>query len=43
MMHHYGKKIQSNCDIAWTETKRTSSDSKKLVFKNMRGLSSKTL
>ena len=43
MTHHYEKKIQSNGNIAWVETRRTSHNSKKLVFKNMTGLSSKTL
>ena len=37
------KKSQSIVNIAWAERIKTSSDSKKLVLKNMTGFSSKTL
>ena len=37
------KKIQSIGNIASAERRKTSSNSKKLVFKNMTGFSSKTL
>ena len=37
------KKIQSIGNIAWAERRKTGSNSKKLVLKNMTGFSSKTL
>ena len=37
------KQIQSNGNIVSVETRRTSSNSKKFVFKNVTGLSNKTL